>query len=178
MRRICYQVAMSLDGFIAGPDGEFDWIVADPEVDFAAMFARFDTFLMGRLTFEVTQALGYGSFPGKEVVVVSKTLKAADHPGVTILDGDLAEGVRRLQAAPGKDIWLYGGGALFRGLLDLDLVDTVEPAIVPVLLGGGVRLLPERKSRAPLTLTGRRVYEKSGIVLLEYAVERGGRAGA
>jgi len=50
MRKIRYAVAMSLDGFIAGPNGEYDWIGTDPEIDFAAMWAQFDTFLMGRRT--------------------------------------------------------------------------------------------------------------------------------
>ena len=53
MRPICYHVAMSLDGYIAGPNGEFDWIVNDPDVDFVALFAQFDTLLMGRRTFEL-----------------------------------------------------------------------------------------------------------------------------
>jgi dihydrofolate reductase len=118
MRRLCYQVAMSLDGFIAGPNGEFDWIVMDPEIDFEQIFARFDTLLMGRKTFEVTQAMGQGSFPGKKTVVVSRTLRPEDHPEVTILSSDLAGGVARLKAEPGTDIWLYGGGSLFKSLLD------------------------------------------------------------
>jgi len=172
MRRICYQVATSLDGYIAGRDGEFDWIPMDPEVDFAAMFARFDTLLMGRRTFEVARAMGHASLPGKKTVVVSRTMRPEEHPGVTILgEAQLAEGVARLRAEPGTDIWLYGGGALFRRLLDLGLVDTVELAVVPVLLGGGVPFLPERQSRTTLRLTGNRIYATSGIALLEYAVE-------
>jgi dihydrofolate reductase len=173
MRRICYQVATSLDGYIAGRDGEFDWIPMDPEVDFAAMFARFDTLLMGRRTFEVARAMGHASLPGKKTVVVSRTMRPEEHPGLTILgEAQLAEGVARLRAEPGTDIWLYGGGALFRRLLDLGLVDTVELAMVPVLLGGGVPFLPERQSRTTLRLTGNRIYATSGIALLEYAVER------
>ena len=65
MRKIVYSVAMSLDGYLAGPNGEADWIVMDPEIDFAGMMARFDTILMGRRTFETVQTSGGGgSMPG------------------------------------------------------------------------------------------------------------------
>ena len=173
MRRVRYQVATSLDGFIAGPNGEFDWIVMDPDVDFAALFAQFDTALMGRKTFLATlQQGGSGAMPGLDVVVFSRTLRPADYPAVSIINSDPAEHVRLLKAKPGKDIWLFGGGTLFRTLLEAGLVDTVEPAIVPVLLGDGVPMLPAPALRTQLSLTSHRLYPKSGIVLLEYAVSR------
>ncbi|HXY34264.1 MAG TPA: dihydrofolate reductase family protein [Planctomycetaceae bacterium] len=171
MRRICYSVAMSLDGYIAGPNGEFDWIDTDPEVDFAAMFARFDTFLMGRRTFELTQTAGGPAMPGT-VVVVSRTLRPDDYPEVTIVNDDLEGAVSRLRAKPGKDIWLFGGGILFRSLLEINQVDTVEVAVIPVLLGSGVPLLPTLSARTTLRLVESKVYKKTGTVLLEYAVKR------
>ncbi len=174
MRRICYAVAASLDGYVAGPDGEADWIVPDPEIDFGALFSRFDTLLMGRKTFEAALAMGGGpAMPGVSTVVVSRTLRPQDHPGVTVVGENVEEAVARLRAAPGKDIWLFGGGVLFRTLLDARLVDTVEVGVMPVLLGGGIPLLPPGGRRAGLRLTGSKVY-KSGIVSLEYAVEHGG----
>jgi dihydrofolate reductase len=171
VRRLRYQVAASLDGYIAGPNGEYDWIVADPDIDFAALFAQFDTAVMGRKTFLATQPPGGdGALPGLDVVVFSRTLRPADFPAVTVVGGDPAAHVRALKAAPGKDIWLYGGGELFRTLLEAGLVDTVEPAVVPVLLGGGIPLLPSPAARTALTLSRHRLYPKSGIVLLEYTV--------
>jgi dihydrofolate reductase len=173
MRRLRYQVATSLDGYIATPDGGFDWIVADPDIDFAALFAQFDTAIMGRKTFLATLQQGEsGALPGLDVVVFSRTLRSADYPSVSIVSGDPAETVRSLKAAPGNDIWLYGGGELFRTLLDAGLVDTVEPAVIPVLLGGGIPMLPPPSSQVRLSLTSHRLYPKSGIVLLEYAVSR------
>jgi dihydrofolate reductase len=164
---------MSLDGYIAGPNGEFDWIVSDPDIDFAALFAQFDTLLMGRKTFLSTvQQTGAGAWPGVDVVVFSRTLSPDDYPSVTIVNDDPAEYVRSLKAKQGKDIWLFGGGELFRTLLDAGLVDTVEPAVVPVLLGGGVPMLPSPATRARLTLSNHRLYPKSGIMLLEYRVSR------
>ena len=173
MRRLRYQVAASLDGYIAGPGGEVDWIVMDPDIDFAALFAQFDMAVMGRKTFLASLQQGQaGGMGGLRVVVFSRTLRPEEHPDVSIDTGDAVEKVRALKAKPGKDIWLFGGGELFRTLLEAGLVDTVEPAIIPVLLGGGIPMLPPAASRTRLSLTRHRLYPKSGIVLLEYAVVR------
>ncbi len=168
MRRVRYSVAMSLDGYIAGPNDEFDWIVMDPDIDFEAGMNSFDTSLMGRRTFEVA---GGGATKGMKTVVVSRTLRQQDYPNVTILADGMEDAVSRLRSEPGKDIWLFGGGLLFRSLLDAGLVDTVEVGVIPVLLGGGTPLLPPPGDRVRLRLTGSRVYEKTGTVSLEYAVE-------
>jgi dihydrofolate reductase len=165
-RRLRYGVAVSLDGFIAGPNGEHDWIVMDPSIDFAAMFKEYDTAVMGRKTYEVLTAQGgNGALPGLDVVVFSRTLDATAYPGVRIVKDDPCEVVAALKARPGRDIWLYGGGTLFRSLLDAGLVDTVEIALIPVLLGAGVPLLP---SGAPskLVLADHRTLPASGIVAL------------
>lgn len=168
MRRLRYNVAMSLDGFIADPEGGYDWIVADPTIDFEALFAQFDTFVMGRRTFEVVREQG-GLFSDKEVIVCSRTLTPDAHPQVTVVRDDAAETVAALKAKPGRDVWLFGGGVLFRSLLDAGLVDTIEVAVIPVLLGDGTPLITPGARSPVLKLTGHRALP-SGIVMLTYAV--------
>jgi dihydrofolate reductase len=169
---------MSLDGFIAGPNGEADWIMgpegeSEGERDFKAYWNQFDTLLMGRRTYEVAKAAGGGgSTPGMQVFVFSRTLRQKDHPGVTIVD-DPEEVIAELRSKPGKDIWLWGGGSLFRSFVELGLVDTVEVGVIPVLLGEGVPLLPPPTKRVTLMLTGHKVYAKTGTLWLKYDVQHG-----
>src|SRR6266852_4845311 len=142
MRRVRYSVAMSLDGYIAGPKGEFDWIKTDPDFDFSAVFKQFDTIVAGRGTFEPMAAAG---------------------------DRTWIEALTDLKASPGKDIWLFGGGKLFRSLAEAGMVDTVEVSVIPILLGDGVPLAPNLSKWINLSLVHHKVYS-SGAVSLEYAI--------
>jgi dihydrofolate reductase len=169
-RRVRYQVAASLDGFIAGPNGEYDWIVMDPSIDFDALFREFDTAILGRKSYEMMTAQGgSGALPGLDVVVFSRTLSPAVHNGVRIVNDDAPDVVAALKAKPGGDIWLFGGGELFRSLLHARLVDTVEVAVMPVLLGNGIPLLPPGAS-TKLVLADQKILPRSGIVVLSYRV--------
>lgn len=169
-RRLRYQVASSLDGFIATPNGGYDWIVMDPAIDFKALYREFDTAVMGRKTYDVGRAQGASfAMPGIDVVIFSRSLEAVAHKGYRIVNDDPAELVRALKAEPGKDIWLFGGGELFRLLLDAGLVDTVELAVMPVLLGDGIPVLPPGAS-ATLVLSDVKRLPASGIVVLAYSV--------
>lgn len=173
MRQLRYSVAASLDGYIAGPGGEFDWIVVDPGIDLAEMYARFGGLVMGRRSYEVYQSTGSGEGGAAKmpVYVYSRTLPEGERDGVTFARDAVAH-VRRLKEADGKPLWLWGGGELFRQLAEAGLVDGVEVAVIPVLLGGGVPLLPTPGPRLTLQLRAYRVFPKTGTLLLDYDVAR------
>jgi dihydrofolate reductase len=170
MRRVRYRVAASLDGYIAGPQGEIDWILPDPTIDFASIYAGFDTALLGRHTYELTRQPGAPAWPpGWRIYVFSRTLDPADHPSVTVVRADAGATVAALRAESGRDIWLFGGGTLFASLLAARAVDQVEVALMPVLLGGGVPLAAAApRSRLRLLRSGA---SPTGIVSLCYDVD-------
>ena len=172
MRPVRYNVAASLDGYIADPRGEYDWIPPEPAIDFGALFRDVDTVLLGRHSYElVRRDPAAATWPaGARVLVFSRTLRPAEHPGVTVIAQEAAGVVAGLRAEPsGGDIWLYGGGALFGSLLAAGQVDRVEVTVIPILLGGGVPLLPPQDTRTPLALEHVAQYP-SGQVSLHYAV--------
>lgn len=169
MRRVRYVVAVSLDGYIAGPEDDYDWIPMDPAIDFEALFEPFDTVLVGRRSYEVVRAHGHPiGMPGMKTYVFSTSGIDPGDPDVEVRDDAVAT-VSALREEPGKDIWLFGGGVLFGTLLEAGLVDTVEVAVVPILLGDGIPMLPPPGRRVRLTLTDRETYP-SGIVSLVYEV--------
>lgn len=170
MRQLRYSVAASLDGYVAGPEGEFDWIVVDPEIDFAAMYAGFSGLVMGRRSYDVFIATGGAVGPALPTYVYSRTLPEGERDGVTFAR-DAASHVRALkEAGDGKPLWLWGGGDLFRQLAEAGLVDGIDVAIIPILLGGGIQLLPSPGPRLSLRLRAHRLYSDTGTLFLEYDV--------
>jgi dihydrofolate reductase len=171
MKKICYAVAMSLDGYIAGLNGEADWIGMDPDVDFVQLWSRFDILLMGRKTYE-TARTGFEQFgtQGSEIVVASRTLRREDAPKVTIISELTLDAIAGLRGRAKKDIWLFGGGELFRSLLTIGAVDSVEAAVIPVLLGDGLPLLPTYAQRINLKLVEYKAFS-SGRMLLKYDLQ-------
>ena len=107
----------------------------------------------------------------------SRTLRQSDYKNVPIIGEDWKEVVQSLREEEGKDIWLFGGGSLFRSLAEEGFVDTVEVAVVPVLLGAGIPLVAEPATRIALTLKQHKLYEKTGTVSLVYEVTKSRQAG-
>ena len=148
----------------------------DPDIDFAALYASFSALVMGRRSYKVFVAEGAPPGPKMPVYVYSRTLPEGTRKGITFAR-DGAAHVRSLKAANPeakgeKPIWLWGGGELFRQLAEAGEVDGVDVAVLPIVLGGGIQLMPTPGPRLPLRLKSHRLYPKSGTLFLEYDVER------
>ena len=164
------ELPRALTGTSLGHMARWIWIVQDAAVDFAKVYESVDTVLLGRRTYELTRQPGAPPWPQSwQVYVFSRTLPPQDHPGVTVVRADAGARVAALRAAPGREIWLFGGGSLFRSLLEAKQVDLVEVLVMPVLLGGGIPLL---EAGAPLTQLALEHVQKyaSGLVGLRYRV--------
>jgi dihydrofolate reductase len=179
MRKVRYSVGVSLDGYIAAPDGSVDWLnrataKAEGEgEDFGmgAFFRSIDTVLMGRKTYEVAlqMGMGKGGYPKMRNYVFSRGLPPGRRDGVEFVAADPAEFIARLRQQPGKDIWLCGGGELAREFLKAGVLDEIMLGIAPVLIGGGRLTFPPGFPETEVALTEIQQY-RGGVVGLTYAV--------
>jgi dihydrofolate reductase len=150
MRKVILSVAISLDGFIEGPKGEYDWCPPPSSGQMAAFLKRIDVVFYGRKSFELA---GAGAFPGKTHYVFSNTLKHLNSKSTYIISGDIVSRVNEIKAESGKDIWLFGGASLTTTFMNEGLVDEMWLGIVPVVLGSGKPLFREIRSRNYFDIT-------------------------
>ncbi|MCL4522411.1 MAG: dihydrofolate reductase family protein [Acidobacteria bacterium] len=173
MRKIILGLGVSLDGYIARPNGAVDFLFMPKDYSMAPFFATIDAALMGRKTLDVALQMGGGSFPGSSMAtyVFARTLPPGERKGFTIVNASPAAFVRRLRKRPGKNIWLMGGGELARDFLKADLVDELYIGIVPVLLGEGIPLFPSGFPQRDFSLIENKTYSK-GLIALKYSRNR------
>lgn len=169
MRKLLLNLAVTLDGYIEGPNGEIDWCLTDQDYGMTAFLARCDALLMGRKSYESLLAYDANAWPDKQRYVFSRTLTGSVPNGQVLQGGDLAAEVRRLKEMPGRAIWLFGGADVLGQCLNAGLVDELCISIHPLLLGGGVPLYG-RIPRTALRLIDSTTYD-SGLVQVVYAVE-------
>jgi dihydrofolate reductase len=170
MRKVIVGVAISLDGFIEGPKGEYDWCLTDDDYGLSNFFKRVDALFIGRKTYDMMQ--GQEAPPGMPrftSYVFSNTLQKVKE-GEVLVRGNIEEEVRRIKEAPGKDIWLFGGASLTSTLMNLKLVDEVWLSVHPILLSSGKPLFQDLKDRVHLKLLDSKTYP-SGLVSLSYELD-------
>jgi dihydrofolate reductase len=168
MRRVVLGVGVSLDWYIARPDGSVDFLFMPKDYSMAPFFKRVDAAVMGRKTYEMSLKLG-GSFgsKGMKYYVFSRTLDAGQRGGVTFVRDRPKELIGALKEKKGKDIWLMGGGELTRAFLKDDLLDELYLGVVPVLIGEGIRAFPSGFPQREFQLTENKTYSK-GMIALRY----------
>jgi len=168
MRNVVLGLGISLDGYIARPNGAVDFLFMPKDYSMAAFFKTIDTAIMGRKTLDAALQMGGGSFTGSMVTYVfSHSKPAGERDGIIFVNQSPARFIRELRKRPGKDIWLMGGGELARDFLKADLVDELYLGIVPVLLGEGIPLFPSGFPQRAFTLLENKTYSK-GLIALKY----------
>lgn len=175
MRKIILGLAVSLDGFIEGPNGEFDWCFTDQDYGLSDFFKRIDAVFYGRKSFQLSEQMSAGGdgipgMPQMKEYVFSNTLTKIKE-GAVIVSGDTKEEVEKIKQEPGKDIWLFGGASLTSSLMNLGLVDEIWLSIHPILLGSGKPLFTGISNRIPLQLLESKTYE-TGLVSVKYALAK------
>jgi dihydrofolate reductase len=183
MRKIILNLAISLDGFIEGPNGELDWLVRDETTDFGDILndilADKDIIFYGRVSYEKwgndkpdekaspKLKAAYELLHSKKKYVFSTT-KTGDGTDAIFINDHIKEKVTEIVQQPGKNIWLYGGGKLITTFLNLGLVDVFKLAVHPVILGEGKPVFENIRDRHLLTLVEAKGHP-SGVTLLTYA---------
>ncbi|PEP38999.1 hypothetical protein CN565_23945 [Bacillus pseudomycoides] len=177
-RRIILDLAVTLDGFIEGKNGEVDWCIMDSDMGFIDFLNQIDTILYGRKSYDLWGQFTpeiEGTKPEKELwelihskekYVFSRTQKGSDNKAIFINDNILEE-VNKLKKKSGKDIWLYGGASLITTFINLGLVDEFRLSVHPVILGEGKPLFIDIKQRLNLKVVNTRTFS-SGVVQLIY----------
>jgi dihydrofolate reductase len=173
MRKIVLGLAISLDGYIEGPNGEFDWCFTDQDYGMKEFFSHIDSLFIGRKSYELMQSMGEAAsagFPKMKEYVFSNTLEEVK-PGAILITGNADEAVRKIQKEPGKDIWLFGGANLTAYFLKHTLIDQLWLSVHPIMLGSGKRLFPESGHRTPLQLIETKHYN-TGLVSMKYELKK------
>lgn len=166
MKKVILGVAVSLDGFIEGPNGEYDWCPPPSQSEMDDFMEGIDIIFMGRKSFEM---MGSSAFPGKQVYVFSTTLEKVVGTDTHLVRGDVVSFVNELKATDGKNIWLFGGASLTTTFLNEGLIDEMWLGLVPVVLGDGKPLFQHIDQRKHFSIT--EVHEKGGYVSLTLRYE-------
>lgn len=172
MRKIILDLAVTLDGFIEGPNGEVDWCIMDDDMDFGGFLSRIDTIFYGRVSYDA-----WGNFqPDPHSSETEKALWAAVHskkkvvfssqerpdPNAVFITSGIPVRVAGIKQQEGKDIWLYGGAKLITTFIDYGLIDVYRLSVHPTVLGKGKPLFENLKERINLQLTGVNRFQSGG----------------
>jgi dihydrofolate reductase len=166
MRPLVCFIATSLDGYIAGPAGEIDWLFTDQDYGYTSFYANVDTVVMGRKTYDLCLTFDEYPYPGIPNYVWTRTRRGMDEHA-TFVSGDIVELLKELKEKHGKTIWLVGGSALVGEAIKHDLLDELIVSVHPIVLGNGVPLFPRGLPKTQFQLVKSESFT-SGLVQLTY----------
>ncbi len=169
MRKVILNLAVSLDGFIEGPRGEYDWCLVDQDYGMTEFLKRVDAIFFGRKSYERLIESETSPYPEKHKYIFSNSLLAAP-VGTQLVYGNIKKEVTAIKNQEGKDIWLFGGAGLTTTLLNANLVDELQLSVHPLILGQGKALFAHVARRITLQLRDSKKYP-TGLVQLFYNVQ-------
>lgn len=181
MRKVILDLAVTLDGFIEGPNGEIDWCIMDDDMDFGGFLSSIDSIFYGRVSYDTwgnfqpgtnanpTEQMLWNEVHSKNKFVFSSQRR--DDEKAIFISSDIANKVTEIKKQDGKDIWLYGGAGLIKSFIQLDLIDTYRISVHPTVLGSGKPLFEDLKERLELRLLKTNIF-KSGVVQLIYVLNK------
>ena len=168
MRKIILGVAVSLDGLIEGPNGEYDWCFSDQDYGMTEFVKNVDAIFYGRKSYEMMLGVerdgNNNPFANIKSYVFSNTVKKP-FAGAELISGNIVEQVKTIQQQPGKNIWLWGGASLTTSFMNAGLIDEMNLAVHPIVLGAGKALFNDIDGRKQFTLKSSEAYS-SGLVML------------
>jgi dihydrofolate reductase len=168
MRNVVLGLGISLDGYIARPDGAVDFLFMPKDYSMAPFFATIDTAIMGRKTLDAAMRMSGGAYKADmPTYVFSRSQPPGKRDGLEFVNQSPASLIEQLRKLPGKDIWMMGGGELAREFLRADLIDALYLGIVPTLLGAGIPQFPGGFPQGEFKLVENKSYSK-GLVALKY----------
>jgi dihydrofolate reductase len=165
MRRIILNLAVSLDGFIEGPKGEFDWCFTDQDYGMTKFLKSIDTIFFGRKSYDVLLKMDKDPCPDKAKYVFTENPDYIVKNAISVKIDPVK--INEIKETRGGDIWLFGGAELFNKLLDMNLVDEMQLSVHPLLLGNGTPLFTSRKKIIRFKLAETKSYN-TGLAQLLY----------
>ncbi|WP_183568101.1 dihydrofolate reductase family protein [Mucilaginibacter sp. SP1R1] len=170
MRKVILNLAVSLDGYIEGPNGEYDWCFADQDYGMTEFLGNSDAIFLGRKSYEMLMSTSTEVFSALKLYVFSNMLTHVEGNAELIRESDFKARIEEIRSQTGANIWLFGGASLVSAFIAQNMINELLLSVHPVILGAGKPLFTDIKERTELILLGSEQFS-SGLVQLKYTLK-------